>query len=253
MSSRSPYNLLSTVGLVVLTVAAAGLSVAALTQERGVQSAEAQPNPPVLATLTASPSPLKSATQSEFSPSPKSTVGDINAPESGRTVVIIGDGYSAHDAPNAWMESVSAELGWSSVTNLSAQGRGYIQEPSFCNVSQCANFEGTIPAVVEQDPDVVVTFGGTADGDQDLSDAAGAYFTALRAALPETELIAVSPITSEDEEPYFLRLHDQTIRAGVEAAGGTFIDVGRPGVGDGEDLSASSQQEVARTIIAELS
>ncbi len=252
MSSRSTYNLLSAVGLVVLTVAAAGLSVAALTQERGVESAEAQTSPPVLATLTTSPSPVKSATQSELSPSPESTVGDINPPASGKTVAIVGDGYSAQDAPNAWMESVSAELGWSSVTNLSAQGRGYIQEPSFCNVSTCANFEGTIPAVVEQDPDVVVTFGGTADGDQDLSDAAGAYFTALRAALPDAELIAVSPVTSEDEAPYFLRLHDQTIRAGVEAVGGTFIDVGRPGIGDGEDLSASSQQEVAQAIIDEL-
>lgn len=253
MSSRSPYNLLSTVGLVVLTLAAAGLSAAALTQERGVQSAEAQPIPTVLATPTTSPNPAKSGTQSELSPSPESTSGDIKTPAPEKTVVIIGDDYSTLEAPDAWMESASAELGWSSVTNLSARGRGYIQAPSFCNVSECANFEGTIPAVVEQDPDVVVTFGGMADGDQDLSGAAGAYFTALRAALPNAELIAVSPVTSEAEAPYFLRLHDQTIRAGVETVGGTFIDVGRPGVGDGKDLSASSQQEVAQSIIEALS
>ncbi|MGO1383676.1 MAG: hypothetical protein ACTHU1_02640 [Arachnia sp.] len=106
--------------------------------------------------------------------------------------------------------------------------------------------------MVAEDPDVVVTFGGIADGDQDLSDAAGQYFAALRAALPDAELIAISPVTSEEPAPYFLNLHDQTIRAAVEAVGGTFIDVERPGVGDGEQLSAESQGEIADAIIAAL-
>ncbi len=169
------------------------------------------------------------------------------------SVVILGDMHSSAGAPNLWTQRVAEELGWSSVINLSDQGRGYIKAPSSCDMSVCSNFVGTIPAVVEQDPDVVVTFGGMADGDQDLSAAAQEYYSALRAALPDAELIAVSPVTSEEQAPYFLSMHDKTIRAGVESVGGTFIDVGRPGVGDGEQLSPESQDEIAQAIIEELS
>ncbi|WP_147454009.1 SGNH/GDSL hydrolase family protein [Tessaracoccus antarcticus] len=139
------------------------------------------------------------------------------------------------------------------MTNLSTPGRGYLKKPASCEIAVCANFEGTIPAIVAATPDVVVTFGGAADGDRDLSDAAREYYAALREALPDAEIIAISPVTSEDEAAYWLTMHKRTIRTAVEAVDGTFIDVGQPGVGDGEYLSAAAQAEIAATVIKELS
>lgn len=167
--------------------------------------------------------------------------------------VIIGDRYSAADAPDLWAEKAGEAIGWESMVNLSATGRGYIQKPDACEMSECANFRGSIDAIAEAGPDVVITFGGTADGDYDLSDAATQYYTALREALPDAELVAVSPVTTESEAAYWLTMHNRTIRSAVEAVGGTFIDVGQPGLGDGDQLSAEAQGEVAQAIIDELS
>ena len=113
-------------------------------------------------------------------------------------------------------------------------------------------FVGTVSTIAEAEPDVVVTFGGNADGDYSLADAAGEYFAALRQALPEAAIVALSPVTTEDPAPYFLTLHSRTIRAGVEAVDGTFVDVGQPGVGDGETLSGEAQAEIAQQVIDQL-
>lgn len=242
------------VGLLFLALVAIGLSAAAL-----VQNQTAIPTPSVPSTVASpakstSPTPMETVTQSGSQPPPESTSAySPPAGNDGSKVVIIGDAYSVADASDLWVPKVADTLSWASVSNFSERGRGYIASPSTCDVSACSNFAGTIPAVVAEDPDVVVTFGGMADGDQDLSDAAAQYFTALRSALPDAELIAVSPVTSEQPAPYFLVLHDQTIRAAVEAVDGTFIDAERPGVGDGDELSSEAQDEIAEAVIAALS
>lgn len=254
MAPRRPSNLLSTLGLTVLALAAMGLSGAALLQSPTATPMTSASGTPAPSSAGTPAGPSESVTQSELAaPSESTSVDSTQSDHDGSTVVILGDGYSITSASGLWVPRVADTLGWASVENFSHEGRGYIAKPSTCEISTCSTFAGTIPAVVEEDPDVVVTFGGMADGDQDLSDAAGQYFTALRAALPDAELIAISPVTSEEPAPYFLILHDQTIRAGVEAVGGTFIDVGRPGVGDGDQLSADAQSEIADAIIAALS
>lgn len=253
MNSRTSTTHLSAVALVVLALVAGGLSVLALMQNSTPTPMIVSSDATAMDTFTSSPAPQKSVTQSQFPPSPQSTLGDSNTTLSDISVVVLGDSHSAPDTPSVWVNLAAAELEWTRMENISAQGRGYLAKPSTCNISVCSNFEGSIPAVVEQHPDVVVTFGGMADGDRDLSDTAMQYFAALRMALPDAALIAISPVTSGDDAPYFLRLHDQTIRAGVEAAGGTFIDVGRPGVGDGDQLSADAQNDIAQAVIAELS
>lgn len=168
-------------------------------------------------------------------------------------VVILGDQHSAMDADGVWVDKVAGALDWAPVVNLSSAGRGYLSKPASCDLKVCANFEGTIAAAVAEKPDVVVTFGGWEDGDYDLTDASTKYFAALRKALPDAQLVAISPVTSQDQAEYFLQLHSKTIRTAVEAVGGTFIDVGQPGVGDGDQLSAAAQEDVAEAIIAKLS
>ncbi|MCC2594323.1 SGNH/GDSL hydrolase family protein [Tessaracoccus sp. OS52] len=168
-------------------------------------------------------------------------------------MVIIGDSYSMGEPAETWVGPVAESLGWTDVVNLSSPGRGFVMSPRSCDFDPCGTFALSIPAIVEAEPDIVVTFGGTADGDYGLSEAASAYFDELRQELPEAELIAISPVTTADSADYWLTLHNQTIGAGVEDVDGTFINVGQPGLGDGEELSPQGHAEIAQAIIEELS
>ncbi|MDO5677046.1 MAG: SGNH/GDSL hydrolase family protein [Propionibacteriaceae bacterium] len=166
--------------------------------------------------------------------------------------VVIGDRYSMGDGGQTWVNLIATDLGWE-ITNLASQGRGYIVRPDSCHFDPCATFEGSIGAVTAAKPDLVVTFGGTADGDQDLRGASAYYFEALRDALPDARLVGISPITTNDEWPHYLTMHANSVKAAVEAVDGIFVDARRVGLGDGETLSAESQQKIADAVIAALS
>lgn len=253
MSPRSPGHLLGHVGLAALAVVTLGLSVAALSLNRVNEQAPA-PHAPA-GSHGPIPIPKEESIALNRQPSgiDESTLDDSPATPGGKTVVILGDEYSTAEAPTIWVQAAGNRLGWGTVINMSEKGRGYAKKPQTCGIPVCSSFKGSVAAAAELHPDVVVTFGGTADGDNDLSDAAEAYFAALREALPEAQLIAISPVTLEDEPPFWLTMHNRTIRAGVEAVGGTFIDVGQPGSGDGDHLSAAAQNDMANVIIEELS
>lgn len=268
MIARRRRNLLSALGLILLAVVAIGLSLMALFQNQLViaepaTTVSSRPTPVSSGVPSASPSSngatSSPASTAEPTPSPqKSTPADTESTpadteSTAKRVVVLGDRYSADGAPGVWVKTVETELNWASVTNLSAAGRGYIEKPRPCDTRPCTNFEGAISAVVEADPDVVFTFGGAADNDNDLSAPAEDYYAALREELPDAQLVAISPVTTEDAVPYWMRLHDRAIRDGVEAVGGTFVDVGQPGVGDGVALSAEAQADVAKAIVDELS
>lgn len=167
-------------------------------------------------------------------------------------MVVIGDSFSVGEPSETWVGTAAEELGWGRVINLSSPGRGYLTAPRSCDFEPCAEFAGSLGLIAEREPDIVVTFGGTADGDYSLADAAAEYFNELRKALPEAELVAISPITTDESAPYFLTLHGRTIRAGTEAVDGTFVDLGQPGLGDGDELSAEAHTEIAAQIVARL-
>lgn len=243
---------LSFAGLVLLGLAALVLSLAALARFGAAEAApvETTAGATAAASPSASPSPSPAPT-AIVSPSPD-TVTPPPAPDAPR-VVIVGDSYSLEGSSDAWIGEAAAELAWGEVVNLSSPGRGYITVPRECGFEPCDTFEGTIPAIVAAAPDIVVTFGGTADGDSSLRDSSADYFAALRAALPDAEFVALNPVTTGDEAPYWLTLHLQTIRTSVEAVEGTFVDVGQPGVGDGESLSSDAHAAIAESVIRTLS
>ncbi len=251
----SPVNRtrLSVVGLVLLGLLAAVLSVAALLQNRGSVVAEpaptvsSGPTTPVLESGSPAPQPSVSPT---VEPSPS-----VTASEPARVlprVVVIGDSHSVGDPASTWVGSASQRLGWGEVVNLSSPGRGYVTTPRSCDFTPCVNFERSIPLIVQAKPDIVVTFGGTADGDYNLKEPAASYFKALRKALPDAQIVAISPVTSGDTAQYWLTLHKRNIAAAVEAVGGKLVDVGQPGVGDGKKLSAKAQAEIADQVVAQL-
>lgn len=258
---------LSVIGLVVLAVLAVGLSAAALLSTRTVP-AEPAPNngaspapsnpaseaasddPSVEPTSEAPATEEPSEEPTSEAPSPEPTESETPA-TGGNTVVVIGDSYSLGD--DSWVATAAAELGWGEVVNLSSPGRGFLTNPRNCDFEPCARFGGTVDAIAGANPDLVVTFGGTADGDYALDDAPSNYFGALREALPDAELVALNPITGDSTAPYWLTLHAQNIRAAVEAVDGTFVNIGQPGTGDGDTLTADTQGEIAQAVVDALS
>lgn len=152
-----------------------------------------------------------------------------------------------------WVTAAAQQLGWGKVVNLSSAGRGYLAVPGTCDFTPCTRFVGTIPVAVKSQPDLVITFGGVADGDFSITAPAANYYRALRTALPRAKIVAISPVTNETTAPFWITLHSRSIRDGVEAVGGTFVDVGQPGLGNGRALSAQAQAAIAAQVVKRLS
>lgn len=167
-------------------------------------------------------------------------------------VAVVGDSNSIGDPVDTWVGLVGDELGWENVTNFSAPGRGYITTPRSCDDSPCAPFGGNVEAVADINPDIVIIFGGAADGDEPITETAAQTFADMRSALPDAEIFVISPVYSDGAVPNWAPLHAASIQAGVEAAGGTYIDVGQPSLGDGETMSADAHAEIARIVIETL-
>jgi len=248
------------VGTVLLGLLACGtlvLSVAALRSHTGAPVSAAEPiaYPSSSTTSTTATSSPDAAGSGSPSASASAVAVSTSTSPSAGTVVVLGDGNSTGDTSTTWIGTAAQQLGWSDVVNLSAGGRGYVKPPRSCSStsSPCANFEGSISTVVKAHPDVVVTFGGTADGDYDLTPLATKYFADLRRALPNATLVAVSPVTTESTVPYYLTLNTRAISTAAKKSGAIFINIGQPGRGDGANLSAKAQAAIADKIVAGLS
>lgn len=126
--------------------------------------------------------------------------------------------------------------------------RGYINNPRDCSFDVCANLPGSVALIADESPDLVVTFAGTADGDYSLVGPAADYFTTLRDALPDASLVAMSPVTTGDDAPYWLTLHKGAITSAVENVDGIVVDLGQPAIGDGDSLSSDSHAEIAAIV-----
>lgn len=243
---------LSVVGLVLLGIVTVLLSLAALNRFGTVDAAPAM-TPSAAGSTSPVGTPSPSATPSAASPSPAESSTPPAASGEGPNVTVIGDSYSLPDAPGSWVGEAASALGWGEVVNLSSPGRGYLAAPRECGFDLCASLINSVALVADTAPDMVITFAGYVDGDYSLEGPAANYFEDLRTALPDAQLVAINPVTTDDEAPYWLTLHRQTISAAVEAVGGTFINVGQPGLGDGDELSAEAQAEIARQVIDALS
>lgn len=251
MSHIRDRNFWAIVGLVVLGAVAIALSVVAIATGRPGDSApSAETATFEFSGDTGTPSETDTPSQTENTETAELPTDPEESSEP--TVVVVGDAHSLGDPASIWLGPVSEQIGWGSVVNLSAPGRGYIATPRECENSPCAPFAGTVDAIAELEPDIVVTFGGVADGDVPLTAPATEYFSNLREALPDAQLVAISPVYSAETVPDWGPLHSASIRAGVEEAGGTFIDAGQPALGDGDVMSAESHAELAQTVVDNL-
>lgn len=204
---------------------------------------------------TGTPSPSKSTSPSKTPTSPKTPTPTASAVQK---AVFLGDGFTAAGATGkSWATLVSQSKGWQE-TNLSVAGMGYLATPASCPQPPCSNFAGMVSKVVASKPTVVVVAGGNADGDQDVAPAATSLFKALRAALPDARIIAVSPLSGYSAAPSWLKAHGPSIKAAVTSVQGEYLDLGQPLTGKpdlvvGNGLpSAEGHQTLADAVLERL-
>jgi hypothetical protein len=230
------------VGLVVLGLVTVLLVGLALFRSRTVPPAAA--GRPVVATPAAQ-------TSASAAPSATPSATPSSSPGAG-TLVILGDGY-AKDA--AWVDQLGQDLGMT-VVNLSEDGMGYRMTPPTCSVKPCRPFTGMAPRVAEARPDAVVVVGGEADGDYALSTFVDSTFSALKKAVPDARIVALSPLSSRSPRPHWLTLHARSIEKGAAAAGVTWVDLsaaaGKASAYDGGHLTNAAGAQVAAAIAAKL-
>ncbi len=232
--------------LTMLALLTVGLSVAALLQGRpAVSTSKAVPAP----VTTASPPPSSSPsttplTTASASQSP-SAMPSVNL----ASVVVVGDVSSLSGGQDGWVERTARTLKWQ-ITNLSATGMGFTKVASHCP-SRCTAFKGVIPAIVDAKPDIVVVFGGMADGDYPIGPESREFFTTLRKALPKAKIVALSPVMTNQGQLGWVRLHRNNIEAATAAVNGRFVDVGQPPFRSGA-LTAKGQEQVSKRVVSAL-
>ncbi len=169
-------------------------------------------------------------------------------------IVVIGDAGGG-PAPAAWPTLLQQRLDDASVETFTADGAGYVTANAFGRT-----IGGLAAAAPTAGADLVVISGGRADGAGvagQVSDAARAMVTDLRAAAPDAVLVVIGPAWPAIQTPAAVQNNRDAIRDAVAGAGATFIDplsegwlTDRPGLiaPDGVHLTERGQQYLADLI-----
>lgn len=216
--------------LALLAMLTTALVVAALVRSRPNEQAVATPTPGV--------STPASTTTEDATPTPSTLA---------LTAVFLGDRYT-EDA--AWPQLLGDAKGWQ-VENLAQAGMGYRVAPNSCETSPCTPFRGMVSRVAALDPDVVVFAGGEADGDYELAPFVAATLDAFRQELPDAQIVVLSPLSAQAPQPYFLRLHAQTLREAAADAGAVYVDASRV-VGNASSYAKGALTPDANSALASL-
>jgi acyl-CoA thioesterase-1 len=177
-----------------------------------------------------------------FAPDAASVVGhatvvehSIVASATGPVVVAIGDSImEGHGVgpDQAWLAVLAREDGWR-FTNLASDGSGFV------TVGDNGDTFSDQAAVAESlHPDVIILAGSSNDlgvDDATLDRATTAMIDRLHAALPGTQIIAVSAIWGDTVPPGQMNTIDDDVAGAVTAVGGQYVDVGQP-LSDRPDL-----------------
>jgi lysophospholipase L1-like esterase len=170
--------------------------------------------------------PEAASSYTSVSPSPRTT-------KIQPTVAFIGDSYTfgtgAQNRLNRWSTQVSASLGWTE-ENFGKGGTGYVSVSQQCN-GPCTNYAGSIKEAKAVKPALVIVAGIRNDASlpADVLDPAIAdFYTALRAALPDAKIIAISPIWNAVKPPERVNTIGLEIKAAVESVQGSYLDIGQP-------------------------
>lgn len=162
------------------------------------------------------------------------------------TAAFIGDSYTAgtgaSDPAHSWAGLFAAARGWDAA-NLARGGTGYLTSPTgakareACGEDVCPNYAAEIHDAAQARPDVVVVAGGRNDGSAvtpALRDAVTGFYQALRAALPNARIVAISPIWAADTPQPDPAEYKALVRQAATAVGGEYVELGEPFAGHPE-------------------
>lgn len=151
-----------------------------------------------------------------------------------KRAVFIGDSYTAgagaSDASKSFVTQVATATGWHA-TNLGRGGTGYLATSGKqgCGLDYCPNFREMIAEAVALKPSIVVVSGGRNDGrTPEALEQVRAFYSDLRTALPDAQIIATSPLWDSRQSPDYLASLGEVVRESVTSVGGNYIDIGQP-------------------------
>jgi lysophospholipase L1-like esterase len=157
--------------------------------------------------------------------------------------VFVGDSYTAGagatDSSVSFARLATDRMGWDLV-NLGRGGTSYLatSDAAGCGLAYCPNYVEMIPTVAAADPDVVVISGGRNDTmGPEVAAQIERLYTELRAAVPDAQILALSPLADDDAAPPGFARMGATIKASVEETGGSYLDLGQPLAGRPELIS----------------
>ncbi len=223
----------------------------------------------IAAVAIAVPAALTPPQRSEAAPRP---LPSMFVPEKKPVAAFIGDSYTAGagSPQGGFVKLVATEQGWLA-KNLGRGGTGFTQNTDqdpensrvACGLDYCESYPEMIPAAAKLDPAVVVVSGGRngvgVDPDR-MQTAVDSFFTTLRDALPDAQIIVTSPLWDDEETPAWLDDLASMERAAAESVGAVYLDIGQPLEGredlvadDGIHPNQEGHAEIARVVNAALS
>ena len=146
----------------------------------------------------------------------------------GATVVAIGDSImEGHGlaASEAWPALLAQEYGWR-LTNLASDGSGFVTVGTNGDT-----FANQVQVAVRLHPSIVIVSGSSNDlgaSSATIARSTDATITAIRAALPTAEILAVSPVWNDKTEPAQLNTIDSDVVQAAAAVGALTLEIGQP-------------------------
>lgn len=187
------------------------------------------------------------------------TTPTSTAPGAPKVVAFLGDEYTAgtgaSDRMHGFSTLVSRRLGVTE-RDFGVTSGGYAKHSGDGTV-----YADRVGKIVAARPDVVLVTGGrndTIDNSATLTKAAADLFATLHKKLPKATLVAVAPFWGDSDQPPSLAAVAQAVKAGVEAAGGRYLDIADPLHGhpewmaDGADPNDRGYAAIATALAAKL-
>jgi acyl-CoA thioesterase-1 len=164
-------------------------------------------------------------------------------------VVAIGDSImKGHGLPadQAWPALLAKQNHWQ-LTNLACDGAGFATEG---DTDDCgSDFSALVSKAVTLHPSLVIISGSSNDlgvDDAKLLPQTAGIVGALRSELPSAKIVSISTIWNDTAVPDQVYIINEQVRAAVDAAGGTYLDVGQPLAGHRDWLQADDVHPTAK-------
>ncbi|MCJ1713633.1 SGNH/GDSL hydrolase family protein [Curtobacterium sp. VKM Ac-2922] len=171
------------------------------------------------------------------------TATATTTPPRGTRVVTIGDsimaGYGLDSAADAW-PAMLGRVDHLRVTNLGCSGGGFVA------VGDCdTDFAGLVAQAEAAHPAIVIVQSSDNDLGQDaatIESATAATVAQLHAALPSARIVGLSTLWGQPGDvPDEVAQSSASLQRAVQAAHGTFVDVGQPLAGHADLLQSDSE------------